>query len=175
MEGLDPGDYRPGALADAIVEARHGPPAALARAEILLTRRFAQYVRDVRRPPRRAAMIYAERGLAPVRPTARAVLERAARAPSLAEHLDTIGWMHPFYGRLRNALAADPGIVRAPSTQIRRADAARGIDRRAVRMLRASLDPNADRLMEWRARFATSRPRTVCRATRWRDRLPLQP
>jgi len=145
VEGLDPGDYRPGALADEIEAARRGPPAALARAEILLTRRFAQYVRDVRRPPRRAAMIYAERGLAPVRPTARAVLERAARAPSLAEHFDTIGWMHPIYGRLRNALAADPGIVRAPSIQIPPGPTLReGSTGERVRMLRARLGLDPD-------------------------------
>ena len=145
VEGLDPGDYRPGALADAVGAARAGPPAALARAEILLSRRFAQYVRDVRRPPRRPVMIYAERGLAPLRPTVRAVLERAARAQSLAEHLETIGWMHPIYGRLRNALAADPGNFRAPPIQVPPGPTLReGSTGERVRMLRARLGLDPD-------------------------------
>ena len=145
VEGLDPGDYRPGALADAVGAARTGPPEALARAEILFSRRFAQYVRDVRRPPRRPVMIYAERGLAPVRPTVRAVLEQAARASSMAEHLETIGWMHPIYGRLRNALAADPGDLRAPPVQIPPGPTLReGSTGERVRMLRARLGLDPD-------------------------------
>jgi len=105
VEGLDPDDYRPRALAEAIGEARLGAPEALARAEMLLSRRFADYVCDVRKQ-RAAAMHYVEKPLAPRVPKAREVLDAAAAAPSMRQHLDDIGWMHPIYGKLRNALAA---------------------------------------------------------------------
>ena len=41
LDGLDPDDYRPRQLAEAIYEARGGSPRALAEAEALLSRRFA--------------------------------------------------------------------------------------------------------------------------------------
>jgi len=107
LDGLDPDDYRPRQLAEAIYEARGGSPRALAEAEALLSRRFAAYVRDVRRP-RDVGMIYTDEGLAATRPDERVVLETAAAAPSLLSYVQEIGWMHPFYGRLRNALAATP-------------------------------------------------------------------
>jgi hypothetical protein len=58
------GDYRPRALASAIEKARGGSPKALAKAEMLLSRTFANYVRDVRRP-RDIGLIYVEQALAP--------------------------------------------------------------------------------------------------------------
>ena len=105
LDGLNPRRYRPQAVAEAIAAARTGSPEALARAEMLLSRRLADYGRDMRRPPRRSAMIFAERDLQNARPRARALLEAAAAAPSLRQHLDGIGWMHPFYGRIRASLA----------------------------------------------------------------------
>lgn len=105
VEGLDSDDYRPEALAEAIDEARTGSPEALAKAEMLLSRRFADYVRNVRKQ-RPAAMHYVEKLLAPRVPKGREVLDAAAAAPSLRQHLEEIGWMHPIYGKLRNALAA---------------------------------------------------------------------
>jgi murein L,D-transpeptidase YcbB/YkuD len=110
VDGLDPDDYRPRALAEAIAEARTGSPEALAKAEMLLSRRFADYVRDVRKQ-RPAAMHYVEKPLAPTVPKVRQVLDAAAAAPSLRQHLDDIGWMHPIYGKLRNALAASAGAL----------------------------------------------------------------
>jgi hypothetical protein len=178
VEGLDPGDYRPGALADAIEAARAGPPAALARAEILLSRRFAQYVRDVRRPPRRPAMIYAERGLAPVRPTVRAVLEQAARAPSLGEHLETIGWMHPFTAGCATRLLPILelfGHLRSRSRRGRRCARDRPASECGCCAPGSGSTRTGRSTPKWRARFATSRARMGYRATLWRDRSPLQP
>jgi L,D-transpeptidase YcbB len=44
--------------------------------------------------------------LRPSPPSARAILDNAAREPSLERYVAQVGWMHPFYGRLRNALAS---------------------------------------------------------------------
>ena len=107
LDGLDPDDDRPRAVAEAIAEAWGGEPEALARAEMVLSRRFADYARDVQRRPRRTGMVYAERDMARAREARpRDLLEAAAAAPSLRAWLEGSGWMHPFYGRLRAALAA---------------------------------------------------------------------
>jgi murein L,D-transpeptidase YcbB/YkuD len=109
-EGLDPDDYRPRRLRDAIEDARKsGSPKALARAEMQLTRSFAQYARDVARPPRSSGMVYVDPGVAPAQPTLRTVLDRASAAPSLQAHIENVGWMNPLYGQLRNALADNWG------------------------------------------------------------------
>ena len=104
LDGLDPDDYRPRALAEAVDKARGGSPKALAKAEMLLSRRFAQYVSDVRKV-RPAAMVYVDRELRPTPISPRAALEEAAAAPSFARHVQEIGWMNPIYGQLRRALA----------------------------------------------------------------------
>lgn len=114
LDGLDPDDYRPQDLAEAVAAARTGAPTALARAEMQLSRRFADYVRDLRQPRRDSGMIYAERDLTGERPDVRAVLDAAAAAPSLAQYLEANGWMHPFYGRLRATLAASQGRGAGP-------------------------------------------------------------
>jgi murein L,D-transpeptidase YcbB/YkuD len=48
-DGLVPRTYRPHVLVEALDEADRGSPKALARAEVLLSTTFANYVRDVRR------------------------------------------------------------------------------------------------------------------------------
>lgn len=103
-DGLDPDRYRPRALADAIEDARSGSPRDLARAEMLLSRSFTDFARDMRRP-RDIGMVYVDKVLQPTAPNARALLQAAATAPSLGQHLETMGWMHPIYGQLRRALA----------------------------------------------------------------------
>ena len=118
IEGLNPRDYRPNELAEEIDEGREGRARRLARAELLLSRRFIQYVREVRDPNRigRGDMIFAESSLAPRQPSARAVLDTAAAAPSLAGYIESIGWMHPIYARLRSALFQRPrGLIFIPS------------------------------------------------------------
>ena len=118
-EGLDPDDYRPRRVAEAIERARGGSPKALAKAEMLLTRTFADYVLDVRRG-RRTGMTYVEPTLAPVVPTRRAALDAAASAPSFQAYLDSVGWMNPLYGQLRNALGQNWGRgTRLTDQQIR--------------------------------------------------------
>lgn len=105
LDGLKPRDYRPGALAEAIEEARDEQSAkALAEAEMKLSQAFAAYVNDVTRP-RDIGMIYADPRVAPGAFTTTHVLETAAAAPSLEEYLESAGWVHPIYTELREALA----------------------------------------------------------------------
>ncbi|WP_324750635.1 L,D-transpeptidase family protein [Sphingomonas sp. LY54] len=104
-DGLDPDDYRPRALAEAIDDARGGSAKDLAKAEMLLSRSFASYVRDVRRP-RESGMDFVDKELVPATPTIAAVLEEAAAAASLESYVANSGWMHPIYGQLRKAATA---------------------------------------------------------------------
>jgi len=113
LDGLDRKRYKVNSLASALRKAERGSPKAIARAEMLLSRSFANYVRDVRRvqAPR---MHFVDGDLAPRMPSTQAVLAAAASAPSLMEHLDNAGWMHPIYGQLRRSLEqADPGSEQA--------------------------------------------------------------
>jgi murein L,D-transpeptidase YcbB/YkuD len=119
VEGLDPDDYQPRAIASAIDRSRGGSPKALAKADMLLSRTFANYVRDVRRPAD-VDMVYVDRELAPSRPNEQALLQAAASAPSLMQHLSSIGWMHPIYGKLRTALAS--GYQQGGSSQSAKRD-----------------------------------------------------
>jgi murein L,D-transpeptidase YcbB/YkuD len=104
-DGLDAGDYRPRALRSAVEKARDGSPKALAKADLLLSRTFADYARDTRRA-KDIGMVYVDRELMPSKPNEQALLQAAASAPSLEQHLASIGWMHPLYGPMRKALVA---------------------------------------------------------------------
>ena len=116
-DGLDSEDYRPRMLALAIERAREGAPADLTRAEMLLSQTFAAFARDTRRP-RDIDMNYVDKALTPTVPTAAAVLHAAAAAPSLEAHLENVGWMHPFYGQLRKALADRPDSKREQQLRV---------------------------------------------------------
>jgi L,D-transpeptidase YcbB len=94
----------------ALDRARSGKPKDVARAELELSALFADYVRATR-AGRRAPMLYESPALAPAVPSVTAALAAAAKAPSLAEYVDEMGWMHPFYAPLRDAMdtrAFDP-------------------------------------------------------------------
>lgn len=83
--------------------AMSGNPEAIARADIGLSQLFTTYVQAMRVAPR-ASMIYESRALAPVVPSQEAALTAAAAAPSLATYVAEMGWMHPFYAPLRDAM-----------------------------------------------------------------------
>jgi murein L,D-transpeptidase YcbB/YkuD len=106
LDGLDPEDYRPRAVAEALDRGlESGNPRALARAELMLSRAFATYMRDMR-ARRPAGMVYVDRVLAPDPLSMREALDATARATSLQAWVDNLGWMHPIYGQLRAGLAA---------------------------------------------------------------------
>jgi murein L,D-transpeptidase YcbB/YkuD len=99
-DGLKPTRYKVGELRGTIDAARGGDPAAAVRAELMLSERFARYVRDQRARPR-ARMIYADAKLKPRRPDMETVLRAAAFAKSLDSYVADMGWMSPHYARLR--------------------------------------------------------------------------
>ena len=144
-DGLNPRTYRPDAVADSIEEASRGSPRALARAEMLLSTSFVNYVRDVRRA-RDMGVVYTEPHFRPVVPSKLAVLRVAAEAPSLQTYVESIGWMNPIYAQLRGALAAHRGLdnagpqVHVPSGPILRP----GSTDPRVRLLRTRLGMFAD-------------------------------
>jgi murein L,D-transpeptidase YcbB/YkuD len=89
--------------------ALRGRPSDIAEADVTMSRLFADYVRAMRAAPR-AQMIYESQALAPAIPTAEAVLQAAAKAPSLTDHITQMGWMHPLYAPLRDAMGT-PGFT----------------------------------------------------------------
>ena len=82
---------------------REASPKSLAKAEVALSRTLAAFVQGTR-TPRNAGMRYQHSLLQPVVPSVAAALDAAAEAPSLQRYLETLGWMHPFYGELRALL-----------------------------------------------------------------------
>ena len=105
LDGLEPGRYRISALENAVRAAQSGNRKAVRRADKLLSQALVDYVRDVRRPGN-SGVIYVDSELKPGAPSASAILESAASAPSLERYVAEMRWMHPIYGQLRNALAS---------------------------------------------------------------------
>jgi len=107
IDGLNAEDYNPRSLRSALERAEGGSPKALARAEMLLSRAFASYVRDITRP-HQLEMVYVDRDLAPSPATPRMALETAAEADSLEYYVNSMGWMNPVYAQLRRAAEKNP-------------------------------------------------------------------
>jgi len=123
-DGLDPERYRVRHLAQAVAEARGGKAAAVARAELMLSQAFADYVVDLHEPPRTSDMVYIDAELAPQKLTARQVLDKAGAAPSLRRHLSEARRMNPIYEGLRRGLASrDPAQQRIIRANLERARA----------------------------------------------------
>ena len=103
-DNLNPNRYHVRALAKAAQAAASGDSVAVQRAEVMLSKEFATYVRDLRHDPH--GIIYVDPELRPTPPSALTVLSQAAAAPSLADYVGKMGWMNPIYARLRQALAS---------------------------------------------------------------------
>jgi L,D-transpeptidase YcbB len=104
-DGLNPNRYNVKGLSRAVQAARTGNPAAIQRAEVMLSQALIAYERDLKRDPG-VGIIYVDPELRPEAPSARALLSQAAAAPSLSDYVEQMGWMNPIYGRLRQALAS---------------------------------------------------------------------
>ena len=134
-DGLDPGRFRPGQLNSALRAAWGGDIRAVNRAETMLSQAFVAYAQALRKAPD-VGVKYVDRELIPTAPPPRALLEEAARAPSLEAFVRDIGWMHPIYGELRRALrtggAASETEQRTLALNLERARALPGGRGRAV-------------------------------------------
>ena len=104
LDGLDPDKYHPAALQAALDAARKGKHKLVEAADRQLSDAFAAYVADMRRDPD-VGVTYVDAQLRPVAPMPLAALLDAASAPSLSAYVRDLGWMHPMYGQLRDALA----------------------------------------------------------------------
>jgi murein L,D-transpeptidase YcbB/YkuD len=137
--GLDPVRYGVRDLAPALEAARSGDPAARARADLLLSRAYVAFVRDLRIPASGAkGVTWVDGELAPEPPGARALLDSAARAPDLARHVAGATAMNPLYTALSRGYArrrsASPRLPAAEEKAIRaNLDRARLIPARAGR------------------------------------------
>ncbi|MES2137398.1 MAG: L,D-transpeptidase family protein [Pseudomonadota bacterium] len=102
---LNPKRYDVRRLARAVGEAGSGNPAAVQRADAMLSSAFVTYVRDLKHDPR-VGVIYVDPELRPTPPSASAILAAAAQAPSLSDYVQQMGWMNPIYAKLRQAIAS---------------------------------------------------------------------
>jgi murein L,D-transpeptidase YcbB/YkuD len=104
LDGLDPAKYHVAELQQGVAEARTGKKKHVIEADRALSEAFVSYVTDLRQDPG-VGINYVDASLRPAPPTPLADLLTAAIAPSLPDYVHNMGWMHPFYGQLRDALA----------------------------------------------------------------------
>ncbi|MEA3081988.1 MAG: L,D-transpeptidase YcbB [Sphingomonadales bacterium] len=104
LDGLDPEKYHVSELQQAVAAARNGKKKRVTEADHALSEAFAGYVADLRQDPG-VGINYVDAVLKPAPPTPLATLLTAAIAPSLPDYVHAMGWMHPFYAQLRDALA----------------------------------------------------------------------
>ena len=103
VDGLDPDSYHVSTLSDAIRKAWGRDGKAILAADQQLSAAFVAYVQDLRRGPD-GGLTFVDPQLRPSPPSPLGVLLEAAMAPSLSSYVKNVGWMHPIYGELRQAL-----------------------------------------------------------------------
>ena len=105
IDGLDPQRYFTAQLAANLETARaKNKRKDIERADQALSEAFVAYVRDLRTDPG-VGITYVDPALRPIPPSPLAALLEASAAPSLSQYVHDLGWMHPFYGELRRAIA----------------------------------------------------------------------
>ncbi|HEY0165024.1 MAG TPA: L,D-transpeptidase family protein [Sphingomicrobium sp.] len=104
-DGLNPNRYRVRNLTRAARAAASGNPAAVQRAEVMLSEAFVTYAQDQKRDPN-VGIIYVDPELRPAPPSASTLLTQLASAPSRARYVEQMGWMSPVYAQIRRALAS---------------------------------------------------------------------
>ena len=104
LDGLDPAHYHVANLREALEAARGGKRKRIEAADQQLSAAFVSYVDDLRQDPG-VSISYVDAGLRPTPPSPLAALLTAATASSLSDYVHAMGWMHPIYAQLREALA----------------------------------------------------------------------
>jgi murein L,D-transpeptidase YcbB/YkuD len=101
---LNPRRYNVRGLTRAVDAARGGDPSAVRRADAMLSEAFVAYVRDQKHDP--GGIIYVDPQLKPTPSAPGDILAAAARASSLSDYVQSMGWMNPIYAKLRAAIAS---------------------------------------------------------------------
>ena len=104
VDGLDPTRYQVEQLRQLVDAARSGKKKRVDEADRALSAAFVSYVADLRQDPG-VGVTYVDADLKPKPPTPLAALLMAAAAPSLSDYVHQLGWMHPLYAQLRDAIA----------------------------------------------------------------------
>ncbi len=103
--GLDPEAYGARALDEAAQASRGGDRQALAHAELLLSRSYAAFVRDLRGAGGKGGMRHVDPGLTPEAGSPRDLLETLAAAPTPKDGLAEATRMNPLYQSLSRGYA----------------------------------------------------------------------
>ena len=104
LDDLEPGHYPVLELQRLADRAKSGSSRDRALAERAFSSAFVKYASDVARE-RSIGMLYVDPAARPRPVSAGRILNVAATAPSLANFVREMGWMHPYYRALRGALA----------------------------------------------------------------------
>jgi murein L,D-transpeptidase YcbB/YkuD len=105
VDGLSPDQFHVAELQAALDRAHaKNKRKDIERADQALSEAFAAYVADLRRDPG-VGITWVDPQLKPVAPSPLVALLEASAAPSLSSYVGNLGWMHPFYGELRRAIA----------------------------------------------------------------------
>ena len=108
LDDLSPRDYSPVGLEDMLARARRtGSAQDLARAELRLSRAFAGYAADLAQES--GEVLYFDDAVRPDAAGAGEILARAAASGDFQDYIARMGWMHPYYASLREALASSTG------------------------------------------------------------------
>jgi murein L,D-transpeptidase YcbB/YkuD len=106
LDGMTAGAAVAASLEQAMVRARSGDPAELACAELMLSRALVDYVQALRRPAADIGMNYGDAAVIASPPSLPEILDAAAKATSLARHVETVSEVNPVYAELRKAFAS---------------------------------------------------------------------
>jgi L,D-transpeptidase YcbB len=105
LDGINPTTFNVPQLQQLVDAARTGKKKRVAEADRALSAAFVAYVESLRQDPG-VGVTYVDADLRPKPPTPLAALLMAAAAPSLPDYVHQMGWMHPLYAELRDALAS---------------------------------------------------------------------
>jgi murein L,D-transpeptidase YcbB/YkuD len=103
LDGLDPSSFGLASLTKAVSRVEWGGQRQARDTDRRLNEAFVRYVRALRSGAGRGWVIV-DKELAPGRETPAQILARAAAAPSLADYIANMRFMHPAYAQLRRSL-----------------------------------------------------------------------
>jgi len=118
LDGIDPARFNVPALREAVVAARSGKRKQVAEADHALSEAFVRYVAELKQDPG-VGITYVDGVLRPSPPSPLATLLSAGIAPSLSDYVHSMGWMHPYYAQLREALATHAYTTDEQATLLR--------------------------------------------------------